>query len=187
MGEWRIRCRRWRLHGRRPSGQMAKWTSYVIARRANLEFLLCCRQFVGIQVVAARNLFTSGGPGGVWQRHWEVVEMKKKSATGGEGQGRHLAALESNILAGHLPIIEHLAVTQYDDGSPRVPGFITIRTQGATWTIDVKDPDSGLSFRVIDPVLDKAIETVSLLLACDQAPWAPDAFLARQNGSKKKK
>jgi len=39
---------------------------------------------------------------------------------------------------------------------------------------------------VVDAALDKALETASLMLACDEAPWSPDPFLKGKSGTKKK-
>lgn len=110
--------------------------------------------------------------------------MKKKMTSADGKPPRHLAALESELLHDLMPLVEHMGVTAYDDGDARVPGFITIRTQGAAWVIDVKDPDSGNSFRIVDQTLDKALQSVALLLACDEAPWSPDAFLKRPSGKR---
>jgi len=112
--------------------------------------------------------------------------MKKKTAAAGDPGQRHLAALESHVLSDLLPLVEHMAVTRYDDGDARVTGWVTIKTQGAAWVVQVKDPDSGNSFQVVDQSIDKALEAASLLLACDEAPWSPDPFLAQAKARKKK-
>jgi len=112
--------------------------------------------------------------------------MKKKQASGDDKTVRHLAALESGILRDLLPLVEHMAVTRYDDGDARLTGWVTIKTQGAAWVVQVKDPDSGNSFQVVDAALDKALETASLMLACDEAPWSPDPFLKGKAATKKK-
>lgn len=111
--------------------------------------------------------------------------MKKKSAKVGAEAGKHLAAVESTIFQGLMPLVEHCAIRQYDDGDPRDPGWLTVKTQGAAWVIQVKDPDSGCSFAAVADTLDKALETAALLLSCDEAPWEPDRFLAA-NAKKKK-
>lgn len=115
----------------------------------------------------------------------EYPEMKKKSAKVGAEGGKHLAALESNILKGLLPLIEHMAIRQYDDGDSREPGWITLKTSGAAWIVQVKDPDACCSFSAVADTIDKALETAALLLSCDEAPWEPDRFL-QLHGKKKK-
>lgn len=111
--------------------------------------------------------------------------MKKKLGKLDDKQTKHLAALESTILGGLLPLIEHCAVRQYDDGDSRETGWFTVKTTGAAWVIQVKDPDSGCSFSAVADTVDKALETAALLLSCDDAPWEPDQWLQR-NGKKKK-
>jgi hypothetical protein len=109
--------------------------------------------------------------------------VKKKTAPAAGSLGRHLAPIETNLLKDHMALVEHMAVTRYDDQDPREIGWITIKTVGAAWQVQVKDPDTGNSFAVIAETLDKAIDAAALLLSCDDAPWAPDAFLK----AKKKK
>jgi len=112
--------------------------------------------------------------------------MKKKATKTGEQNAKHLAALESTLFADLLPLIEHCAVTQYDDGDPRQPGWFTIKVQGAAWLVQVKDPDAAVSFQTIGDTLDKALGTAALMLACDEAPWEPDPWLAAKKKTGKK-
>lgn len=84
-----------------------------------------------------------------------------------------------------MPLVEHCAIRQYEDGTPRETGWITIKTAGAAWVCQVKEPDGGCSFSAVGETIDKAIETAALLLACEEAPWEPDQWLMR-NGKKKK-
>jgi len=111
--------------------------------------------------------------------------MKKRSAKVGTEGVKHLAALESTIFSGLLPLVEHCAVRQYDDGDSRETGWLTIKTSGAAWIVQVKDPDGACSFSAVADTLDKALETAALLLSCDEAPWEPDRFLLA--GRKQKK
>jgi len=117
----------------------------------------------------------------------EIPNVKKKTAAAASGPERHLAAVESEILRDHLAIIEHLAVTQYDDGDPRQPGWITIRTQGRAWVCDVKDPDSACSFRILATTVDELLESVQELLNSENSPWEPDQYLKSKSKPKPKK
>lgn len=99
---------------------------------------------------------------------------------------KHLAALESNYFGQLLSLVEHCAVRQYDDGTPRETGWFTIKVQGAAWIVQVKDPDGCCSFNALGDTLDKALETAALFLTCDEAPWEHDAFLAQSKARKKK-
>jgi len=112
--------------------------------------------------------------------------MKKRQSAALTSGVKHLAPVESNLFSGLLPLIEHCAVRQYDDNDPREPGWFTVKTQGAAWIVQVKDPDGCVSFSAVGETLDKALETAALLLSCDEAPWEPDSFLASAKARKKK-
>lgn len=112
--------------------------------------------------------------------------MKKRQAAAAAEGAKHLAPVESNLFNGLLPLVEHCAVRRYDDGDAREPGWFTVKTQGAAWCVQVKDPDGCVSFTAIGETLDKALETAALLLSCDEAPWEPDSFLAASKARKKK-
>lgn len=114
--------------------------------------------------------------------------MKRRvSKSSPEGQAQHLAPVETVRFSDMMSLVEHMAFRKYDDGEPREPGWVTIKTQGAAWVVQVKDPDGCVSFTAIGETLDKALETAGLLLACDEAPWEPDTFLAQAKARKAKK
>jgi len=98
----------------------------------------------------------------------------------------HTAAMETETFRDLMPLVEHCALVRYDDGDQRVPGWITIKVQGAAWVVQVKDPDAGVSFAAVAETLDKALETAALLLACDEAPWEDDRWLKQQKAAKRK-
>lgn len=117
----------------------------------------------------------------------EVLKVKKKAPPSNSGGQKHLAAIESNILSQCLALVKHCAVTQYDDGEPRKPGWITIKTFGSAWQVEAKDPDSCLSLRVVENSLDEALQLLALLLESDEAPWELDTWLQQQALKMKKK
>ena len=100
---------------------------------------------------------------------------------------KHLAPVESRLFEGLLSLVEHMCMMQYEDGTPRIPGWVTLKSQGAAWCMQVKDPDSCSSFTAVGPTLDAAVETAALLLACDDAPWEADKWLAESAARAKKK
>lgn len=112
--------------------------------------------------------------------------MKKKVSATVAGDVKHLAPVESNYFSQLLALVEHCAVRKYDDGDLREPGWFTIKTQGAAWVVQVKDPDSCCSFSAVGETLDKALETAVLLLGCEEAPWEPDTFLSASKARRKK-
>lgn len=100
---------------------------------------------------------------------------------------KHLAAVETETFRQYMPLVEHCCMLQYEDGEPRMPGWITIRTNGAAWQCVVKDPDSASSFTTVGQTLDEVMGTAALLLGCEEAPWEPDSWLAQSKARSKKK
>lgn len=121
---------------------------------------------------------------------WEVQrgrpEMKKKDMPKSVAEGRHLAAMETDRFADMMPIVEHLAVTKYEDGDPRETGIIILKTNGVAYQAIIKDNDTGLCFTASGKSLDEAFETAALYLGTDSAPWEVDRY-AKKGGQKKKK
>jgi len=112
--------------------------------------------------------------------------MKKRTAKAEVSDAKHRAPVETEFFGELMALVEHCCVTKYDDGDPREPGWLTIKAQGSAWIVQVKDPDSAMSFSAVGATLDKALETANLLLGCDEAPWESDAWLASRKRPKKK-
>lgn len=117
----------------------------------------------------------------------EVWAMKRRTAPSNASGQKHLASVETNILTQCHAIVRHCAVTQYDDGEPRKPGWITVKTFGSAWQIEAKDPDSCLALRVVENSLDEALALLTLLLESDEAPWEVDTWLQQQAAKGRKK
>jgi len=185
--EWTIRADGgYVLHRRRPCRYMPKGNARFYILFENRRFRLDKWANAGI-CVTALGPRRRDVPGTVeWVRLWERPTMKKKALQAGKNDAKHLAALESTLFSDLLPILEHCALTQYDDGDQRLPGWLTIKTQGAAWVVQVKDPDAGLSFTSIADTLDKALGTAALMLACDEAPWEVDPWLSAKKKAGKK-
>lgn len=95
-----------------------------------------------------------------------------------DGKVVHVAALESVLFSKLHALVAHAAVTRYDDGSVRRPGWFTVKTMGALWVVQMKDPDAGAQLPVTGATLDDALCLADLLLTAPDAPWEPDPFLA---------
>jgi len=121
---------------------------------------------------------------------WEWVRrmrhLKRRKAVASESQAMNLAAVESNVFAKLMGLVAHCADIKYDDGQPRQPGWITLKTFGSTWQIEAKDPDTCQYMRVTQPTLDDAITLLALLLDSEDAPWEHDVWAAQQKDKKKK-
>jgi len=112
--------------------------------------------------------------------------MKKVAKKDASTQGGTLAAGESKLFEKLPALVQHCCCRSYDDGDPRTPGWITVKTQGAAWTVQVKDPDSACSFSAVAATLDDALLTAELLLGSPDAPWEHDTWLANGKGKKRK-
>lgn len=112
--------------------------------------------------------------------------MKRVAAAAGGGGEKHLVDMQTTLFRGHLALLEHLAFLRYDDDTEREPGWLTLATRGAAWRLTVKDPDSACSFSTVAATVDQAWDTACLMLACGEAPWERDPFLAGQQKKKKK-
>lgn len=115
--------------------------------------------------------------------------MKKKSAhTGSSPDGPlHVAAIESDVFTKLGGLVAHCAELRYDDGTSRKPGWFTVKTLGAAWVVQVKDPDSACGLTLTAQTLDDALALADLMVSADDAPWEPDPWLKRQAASQKKK
>lgn len=163
-------------------GKFEKWYAIVVkTMKVELQFL----PWKGIAWRASR---FKGHTTGEWTRPMFVrgrPEMKKKTVVAANPEGKHLAAVETERFSDMLPIVEHLAMTKYDDGDPRVPGIIILKTNGVAWQCIVKDNDSAMCFTATGKTLDEALETAALHLGCDAAPWEVDQYAKRQGRKKK--
>lgn len=96
----------------------------------------------------------------------------------------HLAAVETSVMAQFPNIIAHLAVTKYEDGSPRVPGEIHLKTAGTLWSGRLKDTDGALFIPLTAPTIDDLLLMMELFLTDEKAPWQPDTFARKKGGGK---
>lgn len=117
---------------------------------------------------------------------WETA-MKKPSPKPAAERPPHLAAVETNVLADLMPLVEHCAATRWDDGSARVPGWLQIRTMGTDWFIIAKEPDLGLMLQIRNPSLDDCLFALAALLGAEDCPWQEDPFATgpKQKGKKR--
>jgi len=115
--------------------------------------------------------------------------MKKRVAVSGGGDGNrpcHLAALDSPAFKLFPRILEHLAVTRFEDGSTRLPGTVICRVESANWKVIAKEPSSQLQLTVIGATIDDALAGLELLLGSEEAPWDddPNAWVPKPRGRK---
>jgi hypothetical protein len=125
----------------------------------------------------------------IWEyprREKNVKRRMPSEAIAGKVAPQHLAAVETNVMNTLPNLVSHCCVTRYDDGTARRPGWWTVKTQGTTWIVQVKDPDGCCGLSAMAQSLDDALALADLLLGADDAPWEPDPFLADRRPGKKK-
>lgn len=84
-------------------------------------------------------------------------------------------------------LVEFIAATAYADGTPRSPGYVTIRNRAITWEVTLYDPDSGSRLACSGPSLDDSLALAEKLLGAETAPWTRDNYLAALLEKKPKK
>lgn len=184
---WVIHARGLHLHRGKPKRWLPKGKStfYVCLGRYIFTLRGLSRRGICTLSRCRTDLRYATDPGALM---WEVPSMKKKlSKAALEGGVKHLAPVETNRFADLMSLVEHCCFKVYDDGDPREPGWVTIKTVGSAWCVQVKDPDACVSFTATGSTLDAALETAALLLACDEAPWEEDRWLKQQRQGKGKK
>jgi len=116
-------------------------------------------------------------------------DKMKKIALGSvasDSAAHHLAPVESTILSRLPHLVTHCCVTRYDDGDSRRPGWFTIKTQGSSWVVQVKDPNACAQLQCLGNTLDDALMLADMLLGSESAPWEVDPFQKAQEAKKKK-
>lgn len=90
-----------------------------------------------------------------------------------------------------LPAIrQFISETKYDDGTPRTPGYLTVRNRVTVFEVTLYDPDSASRIATRGKTLDEALGLAEQLLGVEEAPWEPDAYLLKmmaQNQPRKKR
>lgn len=85
-----------------------------------------------------------------------------------------------------LPAIrEFISATKYDDGTPRTPGYVTVRNRLTTYEVTIYDPDGAARLSTRAPTLDAALSLMEQLLGVEEAPWEHDRYLADQQAKSK--
>lgn len=187
MKTWGIHANGLHLHRGRPRRYLprGRGTFFVFLGHFKFELQFLFGKGIWARARSRRTDVLWDAPGVI---RWEKPNMKKRVAKGTvSGDAKHLAPMETNRLADVMPLVEHCCIRKYDDGDPREPGWFTVKTIGSSWAVQVKDPDGAVSFTAVGATLDQAMETAALLLACEEAPWEPDSFLASSKARKNKK
>lgn len=111
--------------------------------------------------------------------------VKRRVVVGASGEKASAPTL-SKVLNRWSQILAHCATLAYEDGCPRQPGWITIRTRGIEWECIAKDPDAGAQLIARGASVDDAMQLLNELLGADNAPWELDQYLSARKPRKRK-
>lgn len=141
----------------------------------------------GLYPSRLRRLDQPSSPWVVFRMVCEAMRKRTSTPAPAPGDGpKHLAPLMTKGMASFPNLVMHCAVTRYDDGDPRQPGWFTVRTQGSAWVIILKDPDSATQMQCLGNTLDDAMALAELMVGADDAPWELDQWAKRQGQRKGK-
>jgi len=192
-GELRMRTEQWLSGGefpavgrRRRGGLGKKWKTVVLIRRS-LTFELFFRRGFGYSAVWCER---AGRRVHMWEEPfwWEGAKnMKRRRSEVTQDSGVAVASLDLKKLVEFLPIVQHLAVRRYDDGEPRTPGVITLRTIGSLWQAMCKDPDTRQEMPVVAQTFEDLLYLTAATLDAPDAVWQPDPWAEKMFAQKKKK
>jgi hypothetical protein len=121
---------------------------------------------------------------------YPIGDAMKRRSTPAVGHTVQAALPAASTILAKLPAIRAFVTdTQYDDGTPRTPGYLTIRNRGIAFEITLYDPDSGTRLPLRAPDLDKLLLLIEQLVGVEDAPWELDPYLTEQleRRAKKKK
>lgn len=134
-----------------------------------------------MDVLPFRGVFLSELRSKAWgtgQLDGTVLERRRRSTVkkvklSDRAAVKHLAPLETEYLKDSMPIIEALGMLQYEDGSSRQTSYLGIWSQGATWFVRITDKDADAQMTAEGRTIDEALDTLTLLLGSENAPWEP--------------
>lgn len=162
------------------------WKRHTVAAKRGVFELVACREWgISIYGMHRDGVCHPVFPGVATYK--ELRTMKRRSAPQEDKGVLHLAAVESDYFCKLRPLVNHCCHTQYEDKTPRKPGWWTVKTMGSAWIVEVKDPDSCSRLVVVQQTLDDALTLASVLLESEEAPWEPDPWLKAAESKNKRK
>jgi hypothetical protein len=112
----------------------------------------------------------------------------KKLSMGAEG-GEGLAPLpgESVVLKRFPLLCQFLAVTKYDDGTPRLRGRVWFESDAIAYVITLMEPTACARVRLRGASIDDTLALAEKHLSIENAPWEVDQYARDRQAMKKKK
>lgn len=188
MGLWKVLTRK-RRHGTPPRPRkhtFKDWTACLI-RVGRFTWKVVSRRNFGTTLWSfdLDGLAVEMWPCCSW--YGDLLVIKRRSAETKATEVGHLAPIESDILSKCHALVAHCAATKYDDGTPRQPGWWTVRTRGSAWELEIKDPETCCRLVIVQQTLDDALALAQTLLETEDAPWEADQWLTAAKAKQRKK
>jgi len=159
---------------------MGTYSFWVLTGTGYLR--IASRPYRGLLVTEGWSFGASGSPARgtrLWTR-WRTDVKKVKLSD--RASVKHLAAMETEYLKDSLAVVEHLAMLQYEDGTPRQTGYLGVWSVGMTWFVRIQDKDADASLTCEGRTLDEALDNLTLQLGSENAPWEPNQRKKRKGG-----
>jgi len=187
MWRWVISSSRVRKGWRRPRQWMPHEPTCFLVQLLDRALGVGYQPYRGMYPISMfRGRGALGIPVAVWPRPEYTMKRRNVQTESSPDGPNHLAAVETNIFHQLPNLVAHCCLVRYDDKSVRKPGWFTIKTMGAAWVVQVKDPDGGCQMQLTAQSLDDALCLADVMLGAETAPWEPDQFLRASEAKKKK-
>lgn len=170
-----MRARRWQ-------GRKRKFLLLVVA---GLHIDLLFVPYHGYRVVRWREAPTLKRPNTEWHVCQRETRVKKPCAKSAGKSGVRSASATSKVWQRFPSLLSHLTTTTYDDGEQRRPGSVSLRTQGTSFYVAIREPDQGVMLTAVAETLDDAFLLAEQLLGAEDAPWEIDPYGKPKKRSKR--
>lgn len=180
--EWFLMYRSTRWIGERPCRWMPMGRCRFSLLTASRRFVMDALPFRGVFVTEVRSKTWGLFPATDDLQERRVRPSMKKVKLSERSTVKHLAPLESEYLRDSMAVVEALAMLQYEDGSARQTGYLGVWTQGSTWVVRLTDKDADAQLTAEGRTLDEALDTLTLLLGAESAPWEPCSRRKKKGG-----
>lgn len=180
--EWFVMYSSTRWCGKRPRRFVPMGKGRFSLLTATVEYVISFAPFRGFYIVAWKRKTWGRSPGdGETLGERRRIDVKKVKIRD-RASVKALASLDSKALQMYPAIVDSIGLLQYEDGSPRQPGYLGVWVQGSAWVTRITDKDAEATLTTEGKTLDEALELLNLMLGADDAPWEPVARRKRKGG-----
>lgn len=182
--------RHWRPCGRqRHGGQRLPFrgTRYLWIAHAGVYVHAIWRGGRGYRLLGLRKMLPPHYPYlEQWGTGWDQMPIKKRFRS--EGPVLQVALDATTAILKKCPLLmEFLTATAYEDGTPRQPGYYTVRNRVIEFEITLYDPDAGMRVSVRSREHDKMFWGAEAILGAEDVAWEVDRYLTERLPKKKEK